>query len=733
LVTLTGVGGCGKTRLAIEAAAGLDTEFPDGVGFIDLASVREPAAVAEALAVGLGLRQQQVGQLADIIADTRPLLVLDNAEHQVEAVSALARDLLAHCPNLVILVTSREPLHVEGEACWEVPPLAYPAEGVRTDVATVSSYEAVQLFTARTAESFAGFTLTPESVALVAVICRQLDGIPLAIELAAARVRSHGLAQVAARLEDALRLLTRGSRAGPARHRTLRATFDWSHQLLDEPGRVLFRRLSVFAGFDVAAAEAICSGPDLPAADVADILHDLVDRSLVVPQPQEDGSLRYRQYEVIRQYAREKLLEAGEPTVTLPFAEYYGNFARHLEADRGDLRTRAARMAADYGNVQMAIDWAATSRPGLAAAIVSDLWWFWSFGGAVREPRMLIDFVLEKESVSARVRGWLYLMAAKYAVQDGDRDRAVAEVDRAEKMASEIADDHLAVLTLNLRGILEGESDPISSEMTFRRAIELSYNLPPTDHGPDMSQALSMLLNNLSMTLLIAGRAKEALIEIERAMDLMLQEPGLPNINIDALHTRGAALLALNHIDEARDQFISSLRISVENSNSERAVGAVLGLACIASQSGHHAMCVTLLEAARRWSHARYFAPHIRRVTPYDEAELRSTLVLGERATEAASQRGRALDIQGALDLAQTVHDRSPVLPLPPRKLQIVQLVAEGLTNKEIANRLSISERTVDAHLEHVRKNLGLRNRAQVAAWAVTSAPGALGNSRARG
>jgi DNA-binding CsgD family transcriptional regulator len=311
-------------------------------------------------------------------------------------------------------------------------------------------------------------------------------------------------------------------------------------------------------------------------------------------------------------------------------------------------------------------------------------------------------------------------MATRWAWQGGDHGRAASELDRAEKIAAELADDHLLVIALSLRGILECHDDPVSAEAHFRRAIELADHPVANSDRPNMGRVLTQLLNNLSVTLLILGRPSEALTEIERAR--RLHQPESPNTDIAVLHTLGAAFLALGRVHEARDQFVASLQTAIENRNNAEAVPALIALACTANALGRHARCLTLLATARRWSPAPDFPPHIRRVTPFEEAERSSSVALGETATRLALQRGRTMDLHQALEFVQPAVEAGTDVGLPPRKLQVVRMVAEGLTNKEIARRLSISERTVDAHLEQVRRQLGLRNRAQVAAWAVSSA-----------
>src|SRR5437867_172204 len=294
LVTLTGPGGCGKTRLALELAFKVRSRFPDGVGFVDLAPVRDPATVPETVATALGRSGQDRGDAAEMIGEARLLVVLDNAEHLVDSVCNLAAEFLDRSPNLRILVTSREVLNVAGEVSWRVPPMQLPPEEAQPDPAALSGYDAVRLFVTRAAEHESSFRLTAANARLVVAICRRLDGIPLALELAAARVRSLGLAEVFTRLSNSFQLLTGGSRTAVDRHRTLRATVDWSHGLLDASEQRLLRRLALFAGtFDLGAVEAVCSNSSLPVEELADVLHRLVDKSLVMVHPAPDGSLRY--------------------------------------------------------------------------------------------------------------------------------------------------------------------------------------------------------------------------------------------------------------------------------------------------------------------------------------------------------------------------------------------------------------------------------------------------------
>ena len=313
LLTLTGAGGSGKTRLALEIARDLVGAYPGGVWLVELASLSEPELIPQEVAETLHVREQPnrplTDTLADALRDKELLLVLDNCEHLVDAAARLADALLSACPKLRILATSREPLGVEDETRWPVPPLSVPEAG-RSSAGDPTRDEAVRLFVERARLKLPFFALTPKNAAAVTEVCRRLDGLPLAIELATARVGALAVEQVAERLQDSLGLLSMGPRTAAPRQRTLRATLEWSHALLSEPEKKLFGRLSAFAGgFTLEAAEAVCPGGVIGEGEVLGLLTSLVDKSLVVA---EEGALRYRMLEPVRQHALEKLEDGAE-------------------------------------------------------------------------------------------------------------------------------------------------------------------------------------------------------------------------------------------------------------------------------------------------------------------------------------------------------------------------------------------------------------------------------------
>ena len=315
-LTLCGAGGIGKTRLALRILAAAADEFPDGTWFVELGDLRQPDLVVSRVATAIGVSEEPGRPLLDTLADAlrsrQLLLALDNCEHLIEACARLCQRLLASSPGLRLLATSREPLRVAGERVWQVPPLSVAPDGELSTAEEAEHYEAMRLFAERAAASLPGFAIESANASAVAELCRALDGMPLAIELAAARVRVLSVTQIGARLADRFGLLTIGDRTAPPRHRTLRATIDWSHELLTPAEQMLLRRLSVFAGWSLEMAEQVCSDDDIPAGDVLDLTAALVDKSLVVLEPEVLGQARYRLLDTIRDYAAARLAEAGE-------------------------------------------------------------------------------------------------------------------------------------------------------------------------------------------------------------------------------------------------------------------------------------------------------------------------------------------------------------------------------------------------------------------------------------
>ncbi len=409
LLTLTGSGGAGKTRLALQAAAGLLSEFEDGVWWVELASLTDPVLVPQAIGSALGLRDEAkrplLDQLGDHLCGKRMLLVLDNCEHLITACATCVDVLLHAAPDLHILVTSREPLAIAGETTYRVPSLNVPDREHLPPLAELAQFEAVRLMVERGAVVLPGFAVTDVNGTAIADICQRLDGIPLAIELAAARIKTLPVEELRARLGDRLRVLTGGSRIALPRHRTLRATLDWSYGLLAEPERILLRRLAVFAGgWTLEAAEVVCGGDGLPEAGVLDHLAGLVDKSLVTLEL-PDAAGRYRMLETVRQYATERLVESGETDrLRQTHAKFFLELAEEAEPKLFGPEQDAwfARLEAEHSNLRAALEWLDALEEAMQGLrLAGALWRFWEVRGHLAEGRSWLSEMLRRAGPDA--------------------------------------------------------------------------------------------------------------------------------------------------------------------------------------------------------------------------------------------------------------------------------------------------------------------------------------------
>jgi predicted ATPase len=390
---LTGPGGVGKTRLAIRATEEARKEFRDGIFWVGLVGISDPNLVSQEIAHALRIHEVPSEPILETakghLRSKEALLVLDNCEHLIRTCPVHVEQLLAACPELKVLTTSIEALGLFNEITWQVPSLPLPDGRAATSVADIQQFASIELFRARADNAKAGFQLDEYSASAVAQICRRLDGIPLAIELAAARIKMLSVDEIAARLDDRFSLLTSGSRTAIPRHQTLRATIDWSHELLSEPERVLFRRLAAFAGsFTLESAEAVCSAAGLRSADLLDTVGRLVDKSLLLVESEPvAGETRYRLLETIRQYALEKLLDASEAhAIREQHAQFYLKLAEQSEPKIYGDQTAVwfARLDKDLDNIRSAIEWTTTiGEAQLALRILGALVYFWFARGLV--------------------------------------------------------------------------------------------------------------------------------------------------------------------------------------------------------------------------------------------------------------------------------------------------------------------------------------------------------------
>ncbi|HET7037693.1 MAG TPA: NB-ARC domain-containing protein, partial [Thermomicrobiaceae bacterium] len=505
LVTLTGMGGAGKTRLALEVVWTLRERFPGGVWLVELAGVADDASLPETVASALGLLQvpdsSPTEALIAFLRTRSPLLVLDNCEHLIAAVANLAEQLLDRCPGLRMLTTSREPLQIAGERQLRVGPLALPGAERFASVEEVAHAPAVELFVARARDVAPGFALSPENAPVVAAICIRVDGVPLALELAAARVRVLTVEQILARLDDSMRLLTGGSRSGLTRQQTLKATLDWSYDLLGEPERAGLRRLSVFArGGGLDAAEAVCGGGEIAPEDLLEVLTRLVDKSLLVV----DGTgvaARYRLLEPVRQYAAQQLDEAGERArVKSAHARFYHALATRaaLFLHGPDQIAWLDQLEAEHDNLRAALQWSlAEGDPVLGLHLAVALSPFWEARGRLSEGRRWLEALLaapDAEGLPAELRTRALLAVGRLAQWLADPD-AAAPLEAALALARQRGDQAVVVEALAYLGAVRRHA---GAQEDSARLLEESLTLARAA-GDEAGIALALLTFGVTM------------------------------------------------------------------------------------------------------------------------------------------------------------------------------------------------------------------------------------------
>ncbi|GAA2310446.1 BTAD domain-containing putative transcriptional regulator [Actinomadura luteofluorescens] len=660
LVTLTGPGGVGKTRLALEVAARLVDGFPDGVWAVELGGHDRPDAPAEAVAATLGVRDDAVqdpaakpvpaaDRVARALRGRRLLLVLDNCEHLIGPAAELAHRLLAAAPEVRILTTSREPLEVGGEAVWAVPPLEPPDAAQETAPAALRRSSAVRLFVARAAAASPGFALTDGNAGAVAAICRRLDGIPLALELAATRVRALGADEVAARLRDRFRLLSAGRRDVPRRQRTLRAAIDWSWDLLAGPERAVLRRLSVHVdGCSLEAAEAVCAGDGVAVEDVADLLSRLVDRSMVVVAADPRGH-RYRLLESVAVYCAERLREAGESErARTRRDEYYAEFAeRAAERLHGPDQGRwLERLDLEHANLRAAVESSVRhDRPDLALRLVNAMAWYWFLRGRLGEGRRLLDLSLahvDTAPTAARAAAGAWRTGMEMLGRHGaDRTRqvraALEPFDRLDDPSGRARAEWF------LAEILLGGADSSTGERLARRALDafreagdrwgtaatlttlahyalirgdLAVCARHTERGAALFDALGDRWGRLRAADLL-GRLAEIRGDYEGAAGLLRE--GLELAETLGIWTQvsyllsGLGRIALMTGDLAGAERLheKAMRLATEQSNRPGEVFAELGLAMGARRQGRLDVAEELLRDALDWQQRVGFDPGV--------------------------------------------------------------------------------------------------------------------------
>jgi predicted ATPase/DNA-binding CsgD family transcriptional regulator len=732
LVTLTGMGGVGKTRLAMRAAAEMHRAFTDGVWLVELAGLQDAGLVGETVAVALGFQDHSVGlsvgTLSDLLAKRRLLLVLDNCEHLLDGCAVLADTLLRACPGLRILATSRRPLGIAGEHSVAVPPLSVPGQDRPYSSEGLAQYEAVTLFVERGAAVHAGFAIDASNEMAVAAICQRLDGIPLALELAAGRLRALSADQLLARLDDRYGLLTGGSRAALPRQQTLRALIDWSFGLCAMAEQLLWARLSVFTGgFDLDAAEAVCSGGEIPASEVLDLLAGLVEKSVVVAE--DNGRrVRYQLSETLREYGRERLAEAGE---TQEMRHRHRDWCKGLvvRAEAGwfgpDQVDLFVRLGLEHVNIRSALSFCLTesgeSEAGLA--IASALRFYWHTSGRLNEGRHWLDQLLARhiDPSPMRLRG-LYV-CGYLATLLSDFAAAGRLLEEAQLLARQFDDADDAAYVTQIRGLAAlFQGDPV-------RAAELLAQALEAHRGLGNLAAIAYDQIELALTAALLGDDHRAVGLFEECLALT-ESRGEHWIRGLALWALGVE--ACRQGDQRRATMAERESIRLRLPLDDRLnIGLNLKvLAWTASADGDGERAARLFGAAEAIGDAVGMSPtalgHLSGLQ--DQYETAARHVISVAAFDRAFNQGRGLGFDQAVAYALGNNGQPPGKPSPTldtavpgsltrREREVAELITRGLSNREIARTLVIAQRTAEGHVEHILTKLGFTNRAQVAAW----------------
>ena len=519
ILTLTGAGGCGKTRLGLQLAADALDSYPDGVWCVELAPLSDANLAVSALATAIGVRplpgQTPLDAVVLRLASARALVLLDNCEHLLEPSADLAEGLLRGCPDVAVVATSREPLGVEGETTWRVPSLSVPPEGTPEALEALEQSDAVRLFIERAVKVRPNFTVTNENAPYVAQICQELDGIPLAIELAAARVRVLSVEQLAAGLADRFRLLTGGARTALPRQQTLRASVDWSHELLDEYERALLRRLGVFkGGFTLDAAEAVCAGEGLEHYAILDLLTSLVDQSLVLVE--ERGALsRYRLLETVRHYALDRLSEAGETErLRDRHADFFVALAERAEPELTVDERWLEVLDADAANLYAAIDHTAQTQPENALRLCAALTYWWVLRALLVEGTAALTLALDATAGRrSEARGRALFGRGYLAFFAGDYELTERVATEALELTQELGDQATEARVLDLIAASTFMWDPRAALPTLEQSRELARVA-----GDDW--CLAEATQNLGWVLVTMGEHEAGRAKLEAAFEL---------------------------------------------------------------------------------------------------------------------------------------------------------------------------------------------------------------------
>jgi predicted ATPase/DNA-binding CsgD family transcriptional regulator len=777
LVTLTGPGGCGKTRLAIKVANEIVDDFNDGGWMIELAPLTSDSLVLQTVASIFNIHERQkqtlLERLVNFLRPRRAFLVFDNCEHLIGTCAELAELLLQACPDLSILATSREPLNVAGELVWAIPPLSLPEKlpwnnprSAENILQTYEQSESFQLFVVRACSNLPHFDVTLETGGRVAEICRRLDGIPLAIELAAARVRTLSVAQIAERLDDRFNLLTSGNRTAPLRHQTLSATLDWSYALLSDVERRVLQRLSIFAGdASLEAAEYVCRNDE---DDVLDTLSHLVDKSLVTPDSSQGTETRYRLLETIRQYAREKLIQAKDLEQSKNrHLDYFIEWAEKAELylDTADQVAWLDRYETEHDNLRAALDFSISTSPEKNLRLAAACGRFWRLHGYLNEGRTRFKDVLSRMSLPGKsmshARALTYSANLAYLQSDYAAMRPLGETALSIWRELGGAGRAGAAYTLDLLGELATEEgDYTSAPALFQEALEIYEDLHDVrgigqihmqfgwaamrtgdyqsvkGHLEEFLSSAKQTGDKTSLAFAYSGLGEVAVRqgEHEHATSLLEKSLTLNHERGDKwgigtnLGSLGWVALRLNDYRKMRSFLSESLSIRME-------IGDKGGTAwCLEKLAEADFLNGQLQESANIFGCAAALRSQIGSVIdPADQPEYQRIITglktaLGEKTFDSAWAYGTAMPLEAVINLAlsepeipieePSLTDKEKFGGLTAREREVAVWIAQGKSNREIADSMTVGIKTIETYVTRILKKLGFDSRVQIAIWA---------------
>ncbi|MEV0697136.1 LuxR C-terminal-related transcriptional regulator [Saccharopolyspora sp. NPDC050389] len=735
LVTLTGVGGVGKTRLVLRVAAQLGRAYRDGVWLVELAEVRDDDLVVHTIAQTLGIQDWSSrgvdSVLAEYVRDKDVLIVLDNCEQVLDGCVKASAVLLDAAPGVRILATSRQPLDVYGEHVLVVPTLPVP-EPADVDTGADTS-NSVRLFIDRAAA--AGFRCTADQETTVAELCRALDGIPLAIELAAARTRFLSLDELLLRIGDRFRLLSSSTRASLPRHQTLRATMDWSYELCSAEERMLWARMSVFGGgMDLAAVEHVCSGDGLTPDRVLDLIASLIDKSILIRTANSTGDLpagtRYQLLSIVREYGQSLQDEDERARLRLQHRDWYLGLAERAAREWFGPRQLEwrARIAAEHDNLRAAMEFCAAKPEHVQAGLrlAGALWFYWTACGLIAEGRQWLDRLLALDVRPTAARATDLWVCSWLASHQGDVAWGRATAERCLAIAEELDDPSLASFGMHLRGVaalaegeLEQAHDLCAQAWSRHRTHE------------EITSPMVMSLVQAGLVACLQGDSEHAIEHAEECLKITSKAGELWTRSW-SLVVRGLARWMRGDVDAAIADLREGIGIKSRFNDLFGLGVAVEVLAWSHVSRGEHDQAARMFGVLGRiWPLVGIPLLGSQQLIDYrGRAEAEARAELGDSAFEKLAADTAKLPLEQSIPMVVRGKARSapemnegppaeerPGWPLTRRELQVAEAVARGMSNKEIAANLVISQRTAEAHVEHILTKLDFGSRTQIATW----------------